>query len=469
MSDRVVVVGGGVSGLAAAHRILELDPAREVVVLDAAGEPGGALRTERTEDGYVIELGPDSIITDKPWALALAKRLGLEGEIVKTRPESRGAYVVAHGRLERVPEGFSLMAPVNPAAFLASPILSWRGKARAALDLVLPRSSGEDDESLASFVRRRFGEELLERLAQPLVGGIYGADPELLSLRATMPRFVEVEQSSRSVAYGLWLEQRRGAAGGEAASGARYGLFISFRDGCQRLVDALVERLGDRVRTGITAERIERGSGETAYWVHTQQGELFDAEHVVLAVPAHRAASMLASIDDGIAALLASIPYGSAVTATFAWRREEIPHPLDAYGFVVPTVERRDILAATWSSRKWPGRVPAGMELVRVFLGTARDGSLLERDDDAIAGASRRELRDLMGIRAEPQLTRITRFPRAMPHYHLGHLALVDRIEARVADHPGLALAGNAYRGVGIPDAIHRGEQAAESIVDAGA
>lgn len=451
MSARTIVVGAGVSGLAAAHRVLEHDPGRDVIVLEAGNRPGGWIRSERA-DGYVIEHGPDSIITDKPWALDLVRRLGLESEIVTTLPESRGAYVVCRGKLERVPEGFSLLAPVRIRPFLATPILSWRGKARAALDLVLPRAQ-KPDESLASFVRRRFGPELLDRLAQPLAAGIYGADPEALSLRATMPRFLDLEAQTRSVAYGLWRKQR--AARGEAASGARYGLFISFREGCQRIVDALADKLGDRVRTNA---KVTRTSWDGGFRVHLEGGEALEAEHVILAVPAHRAASFLEPVDPELSSLLAQIRYGSAATATFAFRREEIPHPLDAYGFVVPAIERRDLLAATWSSRKWPGRAPPGMELIRVFFA----GDVVERGDDALVDAGLRELRELMGIRAEPSLVRFARYPRAMPHYHVGHLELVDRIDERVARLEGLALASNAYRGVGIPDSIHQGELAAD-------
>ena len=457
MHGTVIVVGAGISGLAAAHRLVELDRSREVIVLERSERAGGVIGTERT-DGYVIERGPDSILTEKPAALALARRLGLDDEIVATHPDARGAYVVCRGRLERVPEGFSLMAPVDPVAFLGSPILSFRGKARAALDLVKPRGARED-ESLASFVRRRFGDELLDRLAQPLVSGIYGADPELLSLRATMPRFLDVERESRSVAFGLWRRQRGAKAKAKAkASGARYGLFMSFRDGTQTLVDALMAKLGGRVRTGTAVESIERAGDR--FCVRVAGGEAIDAEHVVIATGAPLAATLLRELDGDLADLVGAIPYGSATTVTLAYPREKIPHPLDAAGFVVPSMEGRAITAVTWSSRKWPGRAPAGMELLRVFFA----GETSERDDDALLRDARDELRALMGVRAEPLLVRIARSPRAMPQYHVGHLDRVTEIESRVATHPGLSLIGNAYRGVGIPDCIARAELTAESL-----
>lgn len=459
---RVVVVGGGISGLACAHRLVELDGAREVLLLEASPRTGGNIRSERTEDGFVIEHGPDSIITDKPWALSLAKRVGLEDELVSTVADNRGAYVVAHGRLETIPEGFAMMAPVRIGPFLRSPILSWRGKLRAGLDLVMPRGS-EDDESLASFVRRRFGAEVFERLAQPLVGGIYGADPSHLSLRATMPRFLDIEKEHRSVSLGLLRRQRR--AREHAASGARYGLFVSFREGCEALPRRLTERLGDRVRTGSAVTALEPdGSGG---WKITANGERIDAEAVVLAVPSHRAAALTQRWDADLAGLLESIPYGSAATTTFVFRREQIPHPLDAYGFVVPIVERRRILAATWSSRKWPGRAPAGMELVRVFMGGPGNEQVVDQDDETLLRDSLAELRELMGIDGEPSLVRVDRYVRAMPHYHVGHGEQVARIDARVREHAGLALAGNAYDGVGVPDSVHRGEVVAERLAGA--
>ena len=464
MAEPVVVVGGGISGLACAHRLVELDAEREVLVLEASWRTGGNLRTERTEDGFVIEHGPDSIITDKPWALDLARRVGLEEELVSTVPDNRGAYVVAHGRLEPIPEGFAMMAPMRIGPFLRSPILSWRGKLRAGLDVVVPRGS-EDDESLASFVRRRFGDEVFERLAQPLVGGIYGADPEKLSLRATMPRFLDIEKESRSVSLGLLRRQRRASAKpgakSHAASGARYGLFVSFREGCEALPTRLAEKLGGRVRTESAVTSLEPREGG---WRVTAGGEGIDASAVVLAIPAHRAASLVEGWDADLAALLGTIPYGSAATATFAFRREQIPHPLDGYGFVVPSVEGRRILAATWSSRKWPGRAPAGMELVRVFLGGPGNEDVVERSDDAMVELSLAELHELMGVHGEPLLVRVDRYLRAMPHYHVGHAELVRRIDERVHGHRGLELAGNAYDGVGIPDSVRRGEAVAERL-----
>jgi oxygen-dependent protoporphyrinogen oxidase len=457
---RIVVVGGGISGLAAAHRLKELSPALEVTVLEAGDRVGGLIGTEHT-GGFTIELGPDAILTEKPWALDLARRLGLEDQIVRTRAEYSGAYVVARGKLERVPEGFSLVAPARLRDFARTPILSPLGKARALMDLVLPRREAASDEGLESFVVRRFGREVFDRLAQPLVGGIYGADPEALSLAATMPRFVDMEKKHRSLI--LALKARSKAHVNEAASGARYGLFISFARGNGTLVDALTKSLGATVRTKARVEDVTKhGAG---YRVRLEHGEALDADAVIVALPAGLASTVLASVDSVLSARLLGIPYGSAATVTLAWKRADIPHALDAYGFVVPLAEKREILASTWASQKWPGRAPADSVLIRVFFGGSEHGYTLDYDDARLIKIARRELEGLIGVRAEPLLTRVGRYRNAAPHYLLGHRDRVAAIEERAAENPGLWLAGNAYRGVGIPDSIHSGERAAEDAV----
>ncbi|MCA9601625.1 MAG: protoporphyrinogen oxidase [Myxococcales bacterium] len=460
-SPRVVVVGGGISGLAAAHRVLELEPSAEVTLLEGGTRVGGLLSTEH-HDGFVIEHGPDAILTEKPWAIDLARRLGLEGEIVRTRPEYGGAYLVVNGKLERVPDGFSLLAPGRVRAFVRSPVLSPFGKARALMDVALPRRKALDaDESLESFVVRRFGREVFERLAQPLVGGIYGADPAELSLASTMPRFLDMERQHRSLV--LALRRKHRAHVNELASGARYGQFVSFRHGNGTFVDALAQRLEGRVRLGAHATSIIRT--EAGYRVGVRDREPMTADVVVVALPAWAAAPVVATLDPSLGGRLLGIPYGSSAAVVFAWNEADIPHPLDAYGFVVPLVEGRRIMASTWASRKWPNRAPDGRALLRVFLGGVGHEHLVDLDDAELARIARGELRDLLGVRAEPLLTRVDRYRRAIPHYTLGHRERVLAIEDRVASHPGLFLAGNAYHGVGIPDSVKSGERAGEDAV----
>ncbi len=456
---QVVVVGAGVAGLSAAHRLLELDPSLDVVVLEASTSACGVLVTERTDDGFVIERGPDSILTSKPAALALAKRLGLEDRVVRTVEQNRGAYVVHRGRLHRAPEGFNVVAPSDVWGMARSPILSWSGKLRAGLDLVLPRGPAQEDESLARFVKRRYGAEMLERLAQPMAGGIYGADPRRLSLRATMPRFLDVEQESRSVTLGLMRQVKDGAA---KAAGARYGLFVSFDRGVAVLPETLAAKLGPRVRLGQGVRALERVG--TRWSVRTAEAT-HEADAVLLAVPARRAAPLLAPLDPELAAHLRAVRFGSAATATFAWRRQDVPHPLDASGFVVPAIEGRLLLAATWASAKWPGRAPKGKVLIRVFLGGNDRDECVRFSDAELTREGLRGLEELMGIVAPPLFHRVDRYVDAMPRYEVGHLRRMDRVDALLARHGKLALAGSSYRGVGIPDSIANAEAMAERLL----
>ncbi|MGF1466879.1 MAG: protoporphyrinogen oxidase [Sandaracinaceae bacterium] len=459
---RTVVVGGGLSGLTAAHRLLALDPDADVTVLEASTRPGGILGTiER--DGFVIETGPDSILREKPAAVELARELGLEGELIETRAAHRGAYVVAQGRLERVPSGFNLMAPTRLQPWMGAGLVSAPGRLRALLDLALPARRDPTDESLASFVRRRFGGEVLERLAQPLVGGIYGGDPDRLSLAATMPRFVAMEREAGSVIRGMRRRERQRAA--EAGTGARYGLFVAFRRGMQTLVDALVERLGPRLRSEARVRGLERDRGR--WRLRLDGGEATEADRVLLALPAPVSARLLEGHHRALAESLAAIPYGSAATVTFAWPREAIPHPMRAFGFVVPAVERRAVLAATFSSVKWPGRAPDGQELIRVFIGGAHGQDAVDRRDEELVALARRELRSLLGIQAAPRFAIVVRYREAMPQYHLRHRRRADLIEAWQSDLGGLRLAGNAYRGVGVPDAIAYARARADELGDA--
>ncbi len=473
-TQRIAVVGGGIAGLAAAHRLVELSRERQrpvdLLLLEAGRRLGGAIATERT-DGFVIEAGPDSFISEKPWALKLCERIGFTGRLVRTRDEHRRTYVVHGGKLHALPDGFLLLAPTQFLPLVTTRLFSWPGKLRMGLDLLLPRGPQRADESLGSFVTRRLGREALERVAQPLVGGIYTADPDDLSLAATMPRFLEMERKSRSLIWSMWRAQRRMAAATRAAgttaaaptSGARWSLFVSIDDGMQSLIDALAQRLPEGVvRLGHAIRAIER-TGE-AWQLVSHNGESLSADAVVLATPAHQSARFVAGCDGSLAEELRGIPYASSATVSLAYREEQIPGQLDGFGFVVPLVEARAIVACTYSSIKYPGRAPHGHVLVRAFVGGAMQQHLFEQDDAAMAESVRRELRQLLGITSEPLLTRIHRHAQAMPQYRVGHLERMGRIDAALARYPGLAVAGNAYRGVGIPDCVHSGEMAAELV-----
>jgi oxygen-dependent protoporphyrinogen oxidase len=471
-ATRVAVIGGGISGLAAAHRLVEQNARSktkmEVVLLEASGRMGGVIRTEQ-RDGFLLEGGPDSFISEKPEAVELAKRIGLASRLIETNEAHRRSFIVRNGKLRAVPEGFQLLAPTRFWPFVTTGIFSWTGKARMALDLILPRraaANGSDDESLAQFVRRRFGREALERMAQPMVGGIYTADPEHLSLRATMPRFLEMEREHRSLIRAMWKKRRQqSAAEIRSTSGARYSLFLSFDEGMKVLVDAIVARLGNiHIRLNTKVEALAFDSISRRWKIGTSAGETIDADAVCLALPAYTSANLLREADTELAAELDAILYASTATINLAYRRTDIPHALDGFGFVVPLIEHRAILACTFSSVKFAGRAPEGHALIRAFVGGALQPEMYALDEDAMVAAVSHDLREFLGIEKPPLFTHVEKWPRSMAQYHLGHVERVERIREHLGALPGLKLAGNAYNGAGIPDCIRSGETAADEI-----
>ena len=464
---RLVVVGGGITGLAAAHHALELARERrialELTLVEARERLGGTIATERA-GGFLIEAGPDSFLSEKPWALALCRRLGLEDRLARTDDRYRKVFVWHAGRLHPLPDGWELLAPTRLAPFLSSRLFSWPGTLRMAFDLVLPRGIA-DDESLGAFVRRRLGREALARVAQPLVAGIYTADPDDLSLTATMPRFAELEKQERSIILGLRRARRRALETG--VSGARWSLFVTLKEGMEDLVAALATRL--QPGTVLLKQRVAGVERRGDRWrVATAEGADLDADRVIVATESHAAARMLRYVDPTLATLLAEIPYASSATVTLGYRRADVLHPLDGFGFVVPRTEKRALLACTFSSVKYAGRAPEGDVLLRAFVGGALNEAVLELDDAPLVMRARAELREALGITAAPALARVFRWPKAMPQYHVGHLARVETIERRAGALPGLDLAGGAYRGVGIADCVRSGEAAAERALGAG-
>ncbi len=465
----VAVVGGGITGLAAASRLTELSGQRgialKLTLLEARDRLGGTIATERA-GGFLIEAGPDSFLSEKPWALALCERLSVTHRLVRTDDRFRQTFVVHRGRLQPLPEGFQLLAPTRLMPLFASSLFSWPGKLRMAMDLVLPRGRPGEEESLGAFVRRRLGREALERVAQPLVAGIYTANPDQLSLAATLPRFLEMERRHRSVILALWKAARRNPEVDSGSGGARWSLFVTFAEGMEELVRILAERLpSGSVRLKERVDAVTReGDG---FKVSLADGGALQAGAVVLATEAYQAARLARYLDPALARLLETIPYAASATVSLAYRRQEIPHPLDGFGFVVPRSEGRPILACTFSSIKYPGRAPEGFVLLRLFLGGALNEGILQEDDAKLLALSRSQLADLLGVTAVPTLSRVHRFPASMAQYHLGHLDRVAAIERRVAKQSGLALAGSGYRGVGIADCIRSGEDAAERVLAA--
>jgi oxygen-dependent protoporphyrinogen oxidase len=467
-STRIAVIGGGISGLAAAFRCAELasesQQPLQLTLFEAGDRVGGVINTSHIDD-YLVERGGDMFITNKPWALDLCRRLGLDDQLIPTDETFRRSLVLRNGRPVPVPEGFMLLSPAKVWPILSSSLFSPWGKLRMGLEYFIPRRTDNDDESLASFVRRRFGREVLDRLVQPLVGGIYTSDPEQLSLQATMPRFLEMEKTHRSLIRASKRQASKQAAAEQQGSGARYGLFVAPRGGMSVLVDELQRRVKEyaEIRLGSVVTRIDPAEG--GGWSLTLgDGKIEQFDRVIVAVRSYQAAKLVNGFDDRLAEFLQRIRYASSAVVVSGHRLADISNSLDAFGLVIPHAENRKILAVSYASRKMAGRAPEGRVLLRTFVGGAMQPELLERNDEDLQRMVRDELADMLGVGGDPDFSILVRYPNAMPQYHVGHLELVEQIESRTETHPGLALAGNAYRGVGIPDCIHSGEQAAERV-----
>lgn len=467
---RIAVIGGGLSGLAAAHRLTELaaQPGAaplSITLFEASGKLGGTIGTERIGE-YLVERGADSFITNKPWAAALCKRLGLEDRLIPIKPGYRRSLVLSRGKPVPVPDGFLLMAPAKIGPVLSTPILSAAGKARLAFEYFVPRRKENCDESVASFVRRRFGNELFERIVQPLIGGIYTADPEKLSLRATMPRFLEWEQKYGSLIRAARREQQQRNAQSGETSGARYGMFATLAGGLSELIDAMTTRIANAadIRMNTRVSSIVPATDRQGFDLTTASGASGHFDAVVLAVPAYAAAGFVRGFASQLAAELNAIEYASSAIVVSGHRQAEIQHPLDAAGLVIPAIEERRILAVSFASCKFPGRAPEGHVLLRTFVGGALQPELLSLSDGGLRALVRDELADILGATGREDFGIVARYERVMPQYHVGHLDRIAGIVSRLSIHPNLAIAGNYLNGVGIPDCIHSGEQAAERI-----
>lgn len=461
---RVVVIGGGISGLACAHELNKLDPELDVQLVEAGDRLGGVIQTIE-KDGFLIESAADNFITTSPTAIDLCKDLGFEDELIRTNSGGGGAMVVSHGKLEPIPPGFMVMAPSRLWPLLATKILSPKGKLRSGMEMFVPRKRTDDDESLHSFICRRFGTEMFDRLVQPLVGGIYTADPTKLSVAATMPRFLEMEQKHGSLIRGMMAGRRKKKQPTESRGGARYSQFMSLRGGMSRLVNRIAESLpADTIHLNWPAGRIEQDAN--GYRIESKTGSRLDCDAIVVASPARHAATMLASVDPSLTRELASIQYASCAVVSLAFRRDQIKAPIDAFGFVVPHVEKRYILSCSYSSEKYAGRAPKDCVLMRVFIGGAMQSGLLQLPDQQLLELAHSEVAELLSIEGEPMIRHLTRQTHAMPQYHVGHKDRVARIREHLENHPTLALAGSALSGVGVPGCIESGKAAAKRIIE---
>lgn len=464
---RVVIVGGGLAGLAAAEAASDRQQPGpvQVTVLEPAERLGGVLGTNR-QDGWLVERSADCFLAARPEGMALVERLGLHGELVGVDPRVRRALVWHDGRTVPVPRGFRLLAPGQVSGILHSRVLSPAGRLRVLAERLVPRRTTGPEESLEAFAVRRLGREAFERLVQPLAAGIWTADPARLGMEAACPEFLAMERERGS----LWAGEvaRVRAADGGDATGARYGQFVSFLGGMQTLSDRLGERLRSRgvvIRRG-RAERLARHADRWQVTVDGPAGSVdtLEADAVVIATRTPAAAVLLAGVDPALAADLAGISYAGSAIVSLGFARGDVTHPLDAAGLVVPRTAGRRALAVSFSSSKFPHRAPEGCVLVRVFLGGALDPESLALDDEKLVELALAEAGALLGATGRPQLVQVDRWANAMPQYHVGHAERVARIEAAVARLPRLALAGAAYRGVGIPQVIASGQAAIGKI-----
>ncbi|MGD0497783.1 MAG: protoporphyrinogen oxidase [Bryobacteraceae bacterium] len=454
-----VIIGGGISGLSTAYYLAKGGAPSTIV--ESRPRLGGVIQTERVE-GCTIETGPDSFLSIKPAALELIRELGLAGEVIGSNDHLRKTYVLKGGRLLPLPDGLMMVAPTKILPLLATSLLSWGTKLRMATELIRAPKPTDRDESVAQFVFEHYGAEAVDYLAEPLLSGIYGGSPDVLSVAAVLPRFVELANRYGSLTRGV-LAERAKAAGARAHGAVPPPLFRTLKGGLGQLVDAMAARIGGYVEVRrARAETVERhGAGFRV----RADGDWIEANHVVIACEAHSGAELLRIVDARLGELLGAVPYSSSMTVALGFDAADFRRPPEGFGFLVPRKERRRLIACTWVGTKFPYRVPEGKIVARCFLGGMEDAAILAEPDDAIVAAVLAELRDIAGVTAQPRFTRIARWPRSMAQYAVGHPQRLAEIEARTAAIPGLHLAGNAYTGIGVPDCIRMGRAAAEQIL----
>jgi protoporphyrinogen/coproporphyrinogen III oxidase len=468
---RVAIVGGGIAGLATAYFLQErARGALDYTLIESAPTLGGKITSAR-ESGFVVEGGPDSFITQKASALELCRTLGLGDQLIGTNDAARKVYVWSRGRLRPMPDGVMLIVPTKIMPFIRSSLISWPGKLRMGLDAVIPPRREDGDESLAHFVRRRLGSEALDRLAEPMIAGIYVADAENLSLQSTFPRFLDMERKYGGLLRGIAAQKRASNGAGHGANGrgprgpAAPSMFMTLREGLQDLTVALAARL-DRRALLCNRRAIDLNHNGDEYELLLNDGSRLRADAIVFATPAYATAELVRGLAPSLADKLQEIRYVSTATVSLGYKRAELAHSLQGFGFVVPRSEKRKIIACTWSSTKFDFRAPEGYVLVRAFVGGAHAENLAEQEEAALAEMARAELEAAMGITARPVLTKVYRWPKANPQYQVGHQERVLEIEKLAGPYPGIYLTGAAYRGVGIPDCIQDAARVAERIVE---
>ena len=454
----VIIVGGGISGLAAAYDLAKADIPH--LVIEKSPRVGGLIETHQWE-GCVLEYGPDSFISQKPEALALIKEVGLEEEVIGSKDEERKTYIVRDGQLRELPEGVTMFVPTKVGPVLRSRLIGPLTKLKMGFELLRgPQSRPE--RSVANFVRDHFGEGALNYLAEPLLAGVYGGDPEQLSASATLPRFVEMERYEGSIAKAV-LKSRASAP---PSTGS---MFRTLRGGLESLVQALKKDVSVRHGEVTGIERIPRTEDEPQEnnWRVKVDEEWLETPEVILALPAHAAAKLLPSVDARLAELLSSIPYSSCAIVTLIFKSTDFDGKRAGSGFLVPKIERHRMLACTYMGSKFPNRVPNDKIALRCFFGGIDDAAVLDESNESLVNLALAEMDRLVGLKAKPVHSVVSRWPNSMAQYTVGHAERVLEIYAIAHELPGLYLAGNAYSGIGIPDCIRMGRSAAKKVIRA--
>jgi protoporphyrinogen oxidase len=462
----IVIIGGGITGLSAAYFARKRVPDATITLIESSDRWGGKIATDRVEfdDGqFIIEGGPDTFLATKPWGVALCKELGLGDRLHGTNPLKKNTYVLNRDRLLPLPDGLAMMIPTNVEAILKTRLVSWFSKARMGLDFLLPAKAVNGDESLGAFVSRRLGREAYENLIEPLMSGIYAGDGDALSLASTFPYLRDLELKYGSLARGALTMRKQ--SNSKSVQGSR-SAFLTPTTGLAEIVEALITDLQENnvdLQLNTLVKSVTLHPSRNTWHVTLNTGETFKADSIILATPAFASGKLLGSLDPSLASDLQSIPYVSTATVSLAYRQSDLSRDLDGYGYVIPRRAGRKALACTWTSTKFPHRAPEGYALLRVFVGRA--GQNIPWNENDLLALAKEELNLTLGITADPLLQRVFLWEKAMPQYNLGHPELLKRIDAALEKYPGLALAGNGYRGIGIPDCIHSGELAVNKIL----
>jgi len=458
---RIAIIGGGISGLAAAFALEEHRRAGSEIaytLYESSPRLGGVLRTEHI-DGCVVEAGPDSFITEKPWAIDLCRALGLADQLIGSNDADRKTYILTRGRLVVMPDGLMFMVPTKILPTGLSSLFSLKTKLRMARELFHSRRAVDQDESVAAFVERHYGREMVDRLADPLLSGVYGGEAANLSIRAVLPRFVEMERARGSLGRAMLAARKKMSKGPKKAAPP---LFTSLKNGMQHLAETAVTRLDPK--SLLTNAPVQALQPQAGGWLVSagMQSDHFDS--VILALPAPAAAQVLCLANPDLAAELAAIQYSSSITVGLGYEHEVRQSLPAGFGFLVPRSEGKRLLAATFVHNKFPHRAPGDRALLRCFFAGSTAENVWQFTDDEIIGIVRTELQQILGLRAEPLFARVYKWKSAMAQYGVGHLDRLDRIERLRQQCPGLALAGNAYRGIGVPDCVRSGREAAAQV-----